>query len=75
MSVQSAHLDGVASIEIQEGDVSYFHPIQRGMAASDMHAFLPALDEVATIVSRFFQGGRTGTELLPKGLPAARFHP
>jgi hypothetical protein len=61
-------------VEIQETDVSYFHPIERGMAASDMHAFLPVLDEVATIVGRFFQGER-GISLLPKGLPRARFHP
>jgi hypothetical protein len=38
-----------------------------------MHAFLPALDEVATIVGRFFLGTR-GTELLPRGLDATRFH-
>jgi Lecithin:cholesterol acyltransferase len=71
--VQSAQLAGVSSVEIQEDDVSYFHPIERGMASSDLHAFLPALDETATIVSRFFQGSR-GTSLLPKGLPEARFH-
>jgi hypothetical protein len=72
--VQSARLAGVSSVEIQEDDVSYFHPVERGMASSDMHAFLPALDEVATIVARFFQGER-GLDLLPKGLPSSRFHP
>jgi Lecithin:cholesterol acyltransferase len=72
--VQSAQLAGVSSVEIQVDDVSYFHPVERGMASSDMHAFLPALDETATIVSRFFQGQR-GMDLLPKGLPPARFHP
>ncbi|HYB91428.1 MAG TPA: hypothetical protein VEC38_10315 [Candidatus Binataceae bacterium] len=72
--VQSALLSGIASVEIQAGDVSYFHPVERGMMASDMHAFLPALDEVATIVGRFFQRQR-GTDLLPRGLPAGRFHP
>lgn len=72
--VQSAQLAGVSSIEIHVDDVSYFHPIERGMASSDMHAFLPALDETATIVSRFFQGQR-GVDLLPKGLPPTRFHP
>jgi len=72
--VQSAHLNGVASVEIQADDVSYFHPVERGMAASDMHAFLPALDEVGTIAARFFQGTR-GSALLPKGLPASRFQP
>ncbi|MGO9265865.1 MAG: lipase/acyltransferase domain-containing protein [Candidatus Binataceae bacterium] len=71
--VQSAQLVGVASVEIQAEDVSYFHPIQRGMVASDMHAFLPSLDEVATIVGRFFQGER-GIDLLPRGLPPTRFH-
>jgi hypothetical protein len=64
----------VSAVEIQEGDVSCFHPVECGMAASDMHAFLPALDETATIVSRFFQGSR-GISLLPKGLPSTRFHP
>ncbi len=73
--VISARLNGVASVEIQEGDVSYFHPIERGMAAADMHAFLPVLDETATIVSRFFQGARTPDQLLPKGLPMNRFYP
>jgi hypothetical protein len=71
--IQSARLSGIASVEIQADDVSYFHPVERGMIASDMHAFLPALDEVATIVSRFFQGQR-GTALLPRGMPATRFH-
>lgn len=72
--VQSARLNGVASVEIGANDVSYFHPIQRGMTATDMHAFLPALDEVATIIARFFAGQR-GSALLPKGLPPLRFHP
>jgi Lecithin:cholesterol acyltransferase len=70
--VESARLTGVASVELQADDVSYFHPIERGMVSADMHAFLPALDEVATIVSRFFQGQR-GTDLLPLGLPPDRF--
>jgi hypothetical protein len=73
--VESALLEGVAAVELIPDDVSYFfHPIQRGMAALDMHAFLPALDEVATIVGRFFQGYRDQA-LLPKGLPPERFHP
>jgi hypothetical protein len=33
-----------------------------------------ALDEVATVVSRFLSG-RRGPGLLPKGLPSNRFHP
>jgi hypothetical protein len=73
--VQSAQLAGVSSVEIQEQDVSYFHPIERGMASADMHAFLPVLDEVGTIVAEFFRGRRTAAELLPRGLPASRFHP
>jgi hypothetical protein len=72
--VVSARLNAVPSVEIQERDVSYFHPIERGMAAMDMHAFLPVLDEVATIVGRFFQGQR-GIDLLPKGLPPERYNP
>jgi len=72
--VVSALLEGVASVEIKEADISYFHPVERGMAALDMHAFLPALDEVATIVGRFFQGERE-LDLLPRGLPVSRFHP
>ncbi|HUA35612.1 MAG TPA: hypothetical protein VMA09_18525 [Candidatus Binataceae bacterium] len=72
--VISARLNGIASVELTPEDVSYFHPIQRGMTATDMHAFLPALDEVATIVSRFFSGEK-GAALLPRGLPKERFHP
>ena len=73
--VESARLDGVASVEMQDGDISYlFHPIERAMAAADLHAFLPALDEVHTIVGRFF-GGDRGVDLLPRGIPDARFHP
>jgi hypothetical protein len=37
------------------------------MVASDLHAFLPALDEVQTIVATFFAGG-AGTDLLPINL-------
>jgi Lecithin:cholesterol acyltransferase len=72
--VVSALLSGVAAVEVRTDDVSYFHPIERGLAALNLHAFLPALDEVATMVSRFLSGTR-GPGLLPKGLPAGRFHP
>jgi hypothetical protein len=71
--VRSALLDGVAAVEIHVDDVSYFHPLERGMAATDLHAFLPALDEVATVVGRFF-GGERGPGLLPLGLPVTRYH-
>ncbi len=70
----SARLPGVAAVEIRTQDVSYFHPIQHGLAALDLHAFLPALDEVATIVGRFLDGKRDA-DLLPAGLPRARLHP
>jgi hypothetical protein len=71
--VASARLPGVAAVEIRTADVSYFHPIQHGLAALDLHAFLPALDEVATVVGRFFDGEQA-VDLLPAGLPPARFH-
>jgi hypothetical protein len=49
-------LPGVTAVEIRSEDLSYiFHPIQRAYANADLHAFLPALDEVQTIVSSFFQ--------------------
>ena len=74
--VESALLAGVASVELRPEDISYIaHPIERTYTASDMHAFLPALDEVATIVSRFFDGRRSPGDLLPRGIPAARLHP
>lgn len=72
--VVSALLNGVAAVEIRTDDVSYFHPIERGLASLDLHAFLPALDEVATVVSRFMSATR-GPGLLPKGIPGSRFHP
>jgi hypothetical protein len=66
--VGSAKLPGVTAVEIRPEDLSYiFHPIQRAYAQADLHAFLPALDEVQTIVSSFF-GGATGTALLPLNL-------
>ena len=69
----SAVLADVSSVELRTEDVGYFHPIQRGLASLDLHAFLPALDEVATIAGRFL-GGTRGTDLLPAGLPRGRFH-
>lgn len=70
----SALLPGVAAVEIQTADVSYFHPLEHGLASLNLHAFLPALDEVATVASRFLRGTR-GPGLLPMGIPSARFHP
>ncbi|HVN27662.1 MAG TPA: hypothetical protein VMT64_04210 [Candidatus Binataceae bacterium] len=66
--VGSAKLPGVTAVEIRPEDMSYlFHPIQRAYADADMHAFLPALDEVQTIVSSFFAGA-SGSDLLPLNL-------
>jgi lecithin:cholesterol acyltransferase len=66
--VQSAKLPGVVAVEIRQDDVSYFsHPLLRGLVNSDLHAFLPALDEVQTIVANFF-AGVTGEALLPINL-------
>ena len=63
--VESAKLPGVTAVQIRPEDFSYlWHPIQRAYAKVDLHAFLPALDEVQTIASAFF-GGATGTALLP----------
>jgi hypothetical protein len=64
----SAKLPGVTAVKILDTDLSYFlHPVQRAMVAGDLHAFLPALDEVQTIVATFFAGG-TGVDLLPANL-------
>jgi hypothetical protein len=64
----SAKLPGVAAVQIRPEDFSYIlHPIQRAYAETDLHAFLPALDEVQTIVYSFFDG-KTGTALLPLNL-------
>ena len=61
----SAKLPGVTAVEIRQDDVSYLsHPILRGLVNSDLHAFLPALDEVQTIVASFFAGA-AGAALLP----------
>jgi Lecithin:cholesterol acyltransferase len=69
--VGSAKLPGVTAVQIRPEDLSYiFHPVQRAYAEADLHAFLPALDEVQTIVSAFF-GGATGTTLLPLNLQRA----
>jgi hypothetical protein len=69
--VGSAKLPGVTAVEIRPEDLSYiFHPMQRAYAEADLHAFLPALDEVQTIVSSFFSGA-TGRALLPLNLQRA----
>jgi Lecithin:cholesterol acyltransferase len=66
--VESAKLPNVTAVEIKAEDLSYlFHPMQRAYAEADLHAFLPALDEVQTIVAAFFAGA-TGTAVLPLNL-------
>jgi hypothetical protein len=66
--VGSARLPGVTAVEIRQDDVSYWsHPVLRGLVNSDLHAFLPALDEVQTIVASFFAGA-AGAALLPLNL-------
>jgi hypothetical protein len=74
--VGSAQLPGVASVAIEPEDVSYFfHPIQRAYAETNLHAFLPAIDEVQTIVHSFFDG-LTGEPILPMNLRGkGRFSP
>jgi hypothetical protein len=64
----SAKLPGVTAVKILDTDLNYFlHPVQRAMVASDLHAFLPALDEVQSIVANFFAGSE-GIDLLPINL-------
>jgi Lecithin:cholesterol acyltransferase len=66
--VQSAKLEGVTAAEIKVDDLSYvWHPIQRAMVNDDLHAFLPALDEVQTIIANFFNG-QDGEDILPRNL-------
>ena len=76
--VESAQLPGVASVAILPDDIGYLeHPIERMYANIDLHPFLPALDEVQTVVARFF-AGTTGAALLPINLARstpARFTP
>jgi hypothetical protein len=72
--IRSAKFPGIASVELRADDVSYFRPLQRGYASLDLHAFLPALDEVQTVTSRFLEGTR-GPDLLPRNLNANRYHP
>jgi len=70
--VESAKLRGVSAAEIKVEDLSYiWHPIQRAMVDNDLHAFLPALDEVQTIVANFFNG-ENGESILPRNLRGQR---
>jgi hypothetical protein len=69
--VGSAKLPAVTAVEIRPEDLAYiFHPVQRADAKADLHAFLPAIDEVQTIISSFFSGA-TGIKILPLNLQRA----
>jgi Lecithin:cholesterol acyltransferase len=74
--VGSARLPGVASVAIQPDDIGW-DLLGRVYGWVELHPFLPALDEVQTIASRFLQG-ETGTDLLPLNIAQAtpsRFSP
>jgi hypothetical protein len=67
--VESARALGTAAVEINIDDLSYLDLKARLVS---MHAFLPGLDEVGTITSRFFQG-TSGATLVPRGMPDGRY--
>ena len=67
--VGSAKLPGVASVAIRPADVGW-DLLGRLYGAIDLHPFLPALDEVQTIASRFLQEQK-GEDLLPLNLKRA----
>jgi len=74
--VGSAQLPGVASVAITTEDIGWDLSGQI-YGALDLHAFMPAIDEVQTVAYRFLQG-QTGTNLLPVNLLRAtpsRFSP
>lgn len=71
----SAKLPNVASVAIHTDDISWINPIQRICAEVSLHSFLPALDEVQTIVSRFLQDDTQGHLILPLNIPPARYTP
>ncbi len=73
----SAKLPGVASVAIHPQDIAWYSPLQRLYAEIELHAFLPALDEVQTIVARFLQDDTQGSKILPLNMSraASRFIP
>lgn len=73
----SARLPGVAAVAIHPQDIGWCSPLQRLYAEVDLHAFLPALDEVQTIVARFLQDDTQGSKILPLNMSraASRFIP
>ncbi|HTR61659.1 MAG TPA: hypothetical protein VMH37_08145 [Candidatus Binataceae bacterium] len=64
--VGSARLTGVASVAIRPQDIGW-DLLGRIYGAIELHPFLPAIDEVQTITSRFLQG-YPATQLLPVNL-------
>ena len=68
--VESAVLKGAPSVEVRWKDVSVFNLKSRVLS---LHALLPSLDEVSSVTSRFFSG-KTGADLLPKGIDLTCFH-
>lgn len=70
--VESARLPGAPSVEVDWDDVPL---LALGARVVSFHAFLPSLDEVQTIVARWFRGRRSAPELLPRGMPDSRLTP
>lgn len=70
VTTESSTLHGVDHILIQKIAVSYFTPL----LITSLHAALPALDEVHTIVGRFFNGA-SGHDLLPAFMSKDNFIP
>lgn len=66
----SVLLGGVASVRLSIDDAS---PFFETSARVSLHAFMPALDEAQTIVSRFLAGANTPEALLPRNLTPDRY--
>jgi len=66
--LSSAHLPGVDYVWLDRASVPYF---TLAMFTS-LHAALPAIDEVHTIIGRFLNGVH-GPDVLPKSLPKWRY--
>jgi hypothetical protein len=59
---------GIQSVKIEAGDIRWYGFSDRLMAEGNLHAFLPVIDEVQTIIGRFLEGERSGNALLPANL-------
>lgn len=70
VAAASALLSGVASIRLTLGDASIFGELT---ARLSFHGYICALDETQSIVSRFLEGQRGPSALLPLSLPASRY--